>query len=568
MSIAGARREVRAAREQPGAGALPALAWVLSRPSLLVGLLAWALYLPAAATVVQISPDVAEYVDVARRVATGEGYLLGIKSYHIAGPDVISDGMFHRPPLFTLLMAGVLALGLPLTAAQVVNAAMGAVSVAMVCSIGTALLGGRIGLVAGLLAALSPIALEQQVLLLSDPVATACTLVGVRLVLGACQGSGWRLALLAGLAFGLGYLARPPVLVVGVALALVLPFVLRDRARARGVLAALLGGMALVVVPMTMYSLLTRGRLSYSGKGYLYGVVSDADIMENGYTDPIRTPLEFITSRPGWVAEAIWNSASLYAHGLFLEREWLLPLLLGWPGALYALVRGRYPRECWIPLTAAAVSFGFYAITWSSWQDRFMLPTLFLILPFGVDGSVRGVQAVLARLPLPAVHVPSAGQQTAILGVLTLVAAILWLPRHLTQWQGQYRYGERPASTRVTEGVRWTGPPRWVNDGSLEEAIEWIRGNTSADTVLAHGQPWPYTFFTRRPTVLLPYKLSDERLRDFLTEYRVSYVLYDPRDPQRRGYQDQLRALSSAGVRSTRVENLVVYDTRPLWQGR
>ena len=48
-----------------------------------------------------------------------------------------------------------------------------------------------------------------------------------------------------------------------------------------------------------------------------------------------------------------------------------------------------------------------------------------------------------------------------------------------------------------------------LNDGSLEETIDWIRGQTGPDTILAHGQPWPYTFFTGRPTVLLPYRLGD-----------------------------------------------------------
>jgi hypothetical protein len=57
-------------------------------------------------------------------------------------------------------------------------------------------------------------------------------------------------------------------------------------------------------------------------------------------------------------------------------------------------------------------------------------------------------------------------------------------------------------------------------------------------------------------------------LRQFLIEYRVSYVLYDPRDPQRREYADQLRDLDADGVRSQRVKNLLVYDTRPLWQSR
>ena len=151
-------------------------------------------------------------------------------------------------------------------------------------------------------------------------------------------------------------------------------------------------------------------------------------------------------------------------------------------------------------------------------------------------------------------------------GYGTVWVMALWSPRFMEQYSGQFRYGERPAGVRTTEGLRWTGPPRWVNDGNLDDVIEWAAERTTPDTVLAHGQPWPFAFFTGRPLVLLPYRLNDAALRRFLIEYRVSYVLHDPRDSQRREYGDQLRDLESSGVRGQRLKNLVIYDTRALWQ--
>jgi hypothetical protein len=327
-------------------------------------------------------------------------------------------------------------------------------------------------------------------------------------------------------------------------------------------------GMLLILVPATLYSLVTRGRLSYSGKGYLYGVVSDADVMENGYQAAPLSPLQFVTTRPGFVLHAILDVTTLYVRSLFLEREWLAPLAVGWPGALLALVRGLYPRSAWIVLTAAGVNLLFYSLTWSSWQDRFLLTTLFLLLPFAVDGTLRGIRGLIGWLPAHLVSCASVRRAEAVTTVALVVAvAALWLPRFILQARGEFRYGERVAGTRVDDGLRWTGPPRWVNDGSLDEEIDWIRASTGPDDVLAHGQPWPYTLFTGRPSVLLPYRLSDDRLRDFLIEYRVAYLLFDPRDPQRRDYHDQLRDLSGLGVRSTRVGALMVFDTRPMWQG-
>ena len=550
-------------------------------PAVLVALLAWALMLPPAARVIQLSPDMVEYVDVARRVATGEGYVLGIKAYHIGGPAVVHDGLFHRTPLFTLIMAGMLVLGFDLYAVQVVNAAFGAVAAAMVCSIGTRLFGRSVGIVAGVLAAASPVGLAQQVHIQSDALATALTLVAIRVLIVAAERSTIRPALLAGLLFGAGYLARPPVVVIAAALVVTLPLLAPSRAQARQLMLGLIGGLAIVGLPVTALSLLTRGRLAYSGKGYLYGVLSDADIMENGYAATPLSPLEFISADPPLVLGAIWTGMTLYVRSIFLERELLAPLALGWPVALLALARGWYPWTAQLVLVAAGSNFLFYGLTWSSWQDRFMLTTVYLLLPFVVDGLLRAVRLVVALgadLWPTREHDHDRGREDrggprsfdrlsmVLLGLVVVAVMAAWSPRFLEQYRGQFNYGERPVGTRVTDGLRWTGPPRWTNDGSLDEGIAWIRGQTNPDTVLAHGQPWPYGFFTGRPMVLLPYRLSDDLLRRFLIEYRVSYVLYDPRDPQRREYADQLRDLATDGVRAQRVRNLMVFDTRSLWQ--
>lgn len=536
-------------------------------PAILVALLAWALMLPSAARVIQLSPDMVEYVDVARRVVNGEGYVLGVKAYHIGGPEVVHDGLLHRTPLFTLMTAAMLATGLDLYAVQVLNAAFGAVAAAMVCSIGMRLFGRTVGIAAGVLAAASPVGLAQQVQIQSDALATALTLAAIRLLVVAADRESMRPALLAGLLFGVGYLARPPVVVIAGTLMLALPLLAPSLAQARRLMLGLAGGLVVVVAPVTAFSLLTRGRLSYSGKGYLYGVVSDADIMENGYAAAPLSPLEFVSADPSFVLGAIWTVTTLYFRSVFFEREWLAPLALGWPGAVLALVRGWYPWTAKLVLVAAASNFVFYALTWSSWQDRFMLTTVFLLLPFAVDGLLRAIRLAWARVVAPwASPVVNARGPVVLLSVAVAAVMAAWSPRFLDQYQGQFTYGERPVGTRVTDGLRWTGPPRWTNDGSLDDGVEWIRDKTTPDTVLAHGQPWPYGFFTGRPMVLLPYRLSDDLLRQFLVEYRVSYVLYDPRDPQRREYADQLRDLDEEGVRSQRVRNLLVFDTRPLWQ--
>ena len=108
----------------------------LALPELLVGVLAFALYVPIAARVLILGPDAVEYLDVARRLAAGDGFMLGVKAFHFGGTDVLHHGLAERPPLFPVLVAGLLLLGFESVAAQVMNAALTGLCVTLVALIG------------------------------------------------------------------------------------------------------------------------------------------------------------------------------------------------------------------------------------------------------------------------------------------------------------------------------------------------------------------------------------------------------------------------------------------------
>ena len=358
---------------------------LLCQPPLLVALLTLALYLPSAVQFVQLSPDVAEHVDVAWRLLDGQGYVLGIKAYHVGGREVVHDGLIHRSPLLTLIMAGLFWLGLDLHGLQVAHTLVGAVSVALTCSIGSNLFGRPVGLAAGVLAAASPWIFKNQIPLMTEALTCTLLLVGVRLLIGTVDRPIVRPFALAGLAFGLCYLARPPVLFPILATVVATTWIAGDRRRLRRPMMALAAGAALIMVPMTVFSLVTRGRLIYSGKTYLYAVTSDDAVIMQGFLNDVPTPAEFIPAHLDFIAETIAGLAVSYLRWTFLEWESLLVLLPGWPLALLALLRGRYPSRVWIPLAAAFSTYLFYVMSWGTTQDRYMLPTALLLLPFGVD---------------------------------------------------------------------------------------------------------------------------------------------------------------------------------------
>jgi hypothetical protein len=274
----------------------------------------------------------------------------------------------------------------------------------------------------------------------------------------------------------------------------------------------------------------------------------------------LPTPAAFISENLDFVVAAVQENVRDYAALLLWDREWLRPLWPAWIGVLVAVVFRVYPRRAIIPAALALAGFAMYALTWANFQERYQLPTLLLLLPFLSHGLV-----VLGRLALGRML---RGQLLTYVPLLLAVAVAgwWWLPTWRDQYRDQFKYGDESIKPRVDDGLRWTGPPRWSEDPELARINEWLRTNTEPLDPVTHGQPWPYTFFTGRPSTLLPTKLSADRLRTFLTEYQIAYVLLDHRDRDRREYRADLDQLSGEGVTVATLGSFRIYDTRGLWK--
>lgn len=524
---------------------------------MLIGLLAFVLYLPSALRIAQVQPDASEYIDIARRLLDGQGYTLAIKAYHFGGTAVVHDGLQQRPPLYTLLVASVFGLGGGLVALQVVNAALTAAAVGLVCAIGGRLFGPRTGVLAGLLAIASPVVLIYMLPPMSEALSIALALLAIWLVVRGLERPDGRPFLAAGLALGLAYLTRQPTAILAAPLLGGALLVAPDRRAWLRPLAALVLGLALVIGPVTVWSLATRGSASYSGQTYLYAVYDETDVKENAFRRPVTTPGQFIAANPEFVARSVADQLGQYTRMLFAKDEWLLFLLPAWPPALFALVRGRYPRAGYLVLLVATASFLAYAATWSTFKQRYQLLTLLLLLPFAVDGLTR---LGLARFALPR------PRWLSVLTVAVLAVAALWSADLRDEYQATLRGPDQASRRDIVRGVLWTGLSDWIRDDDFPRLLTWLEANTAPDAVLAHPTPWPFTFHTGRPATLLPRRLDANTLRTFLRDYRVAYVLLTDADRRRLGYQDTFDALQGDGVRVSPVGSFRVYDTRSLWR--
>jgi len=280
--------------------------------------------------------DAFEYDYYARSVAAGEGY--GRSGYLLqGGPAAV------RGPGYPYLLAGVYAVsGNSITAARVLNAVLGALSVLLVYLIAKRVWGRRTGLVAAALAAAFPPLVLLSRDLVSESLFIPLELAAVLCVLNFRRSGGaWKWAMAAGALCGLATLTRNTGFVLMIPIAFGL---LSGRRRSLGPPAAAIACAAVVISPWLLRDaaefgrfvpVTTSGGIAVSGT---YNEASYADSASHGaWRDPQIVPefthlfvepgrdesevdqilrreaLAFAWQHPGYVAEtSAWNFLRLF----------------------------------------------------------------------------------------------------------------------------------------------------------------------------------------------------------------------------------------------------------------
>lgn len=503
------------------------------------GLAVAALYVPAAVSPLRLGPDEVEYIDIARHLVDGQGYTLSVKAFHFGGTRVVHDGLAERAPLVTLLIALFIWLGLPLQSIQVANALF----VGTMCgAIGWMLRGSRpVAATAMGLIALNPVVLDRSLPPMTE--ATSIMLMIVALALWSGAPNRAATGLMIGGLLGLAYLARPTTLAL--TLALVGWAVLTRRRVAWAVI-----GFGIMNIPLLIH---TGGNLLYSGQQYLFAVFADTDVLHDGYQVPVGTAREFVRANWLFVLSEFPRNTGRYTAMLLGTRDMLLPLLPAVVVGLIALRRVPFTSAVWGLLAMGVVNLLVSGAIWSTFVERYMLVSLVSLLV---------VVALAAKLAV--------ARGRAIAGLAGVVAAVVltiaWGPRFGNVATGVYLENSQPVGSRVDDGVHWTGPSDWVNDRELDALVRWLEHATGSDSVVASAEPWPLTFLARRPSTLLPRRLTADRLESFVREYRVAHVVLRPNDRNRRPYAAFLEARGARLAGGAPTGNYAVFDTRPLWR--
>ncbi|MBN1865665.1 hypothetical protein JW916_00080 [Candidatus Sumerlaeota bacterium] len=506
-----------------------------------------------------LSPDAADYVNIARNLAEGRGFVHSIKWHFFTNDPVVRPAAGERPPLYPLLLGVVWRLGGRMAAIDGVNVFLGVAAIIVLFLLYERVLDWRCpAFVAALLAAINPSVAKACVFPWTEPLflllhASALLVLiagiqseGSRLGSSAAQSSSrpdrlerpdW-LALAAGVLAALAYLARPNGVVLLVAVLGVLALARRWRTLGLFLLPnALILGVWFAVVWMQ------KGSPFFSVQEHHFRVLRIEEGMRAGWGAAIPSREEFAAANPlgSLVVENAWRyTLDLLGRpflglpigeGYALSRRVGTALLfvsscLGAAVPIVWTLRRLGGRGTLLGLCALG-HFLLISLVWATHEgDRFLQPVYLFLVPLVVGVLFDGARHAARRRPSVAVRWT----------VWSVVLAVL------LSWAG---VGVR--NLILTRAALRQLPSFHSVDAQEREQIDSL---LPEGAIVATDAPFMANWLLDRPTVYLPTALTHLNAEGFFREYDVSVVVpLDLRDAM-------LRAQVSTLVRTGRIRPL------------
>ncbi len=474
---------------------------LLRRPGLALALLALVSLAPRLVALPgaredNVTPDGARFLNLTREIARGHGYVtpeafpVWLDPPRLPMPETIKE------PGYPYAMAALLPLARdPFRAGQWVSLLAGALLPLAVYALARALsLDLGAALLAGLLAAASPLLIMQSVYVMADSLfALAIT---VMFVVGAAPGRGgrersWSLDLAAGALAGLAFLVRGQALLALPALA----WLLLARRPWRLGLARLAGALAagiVVAAPFVVRNLRTFGAPLHSDVTvFAFWPYLEPLALTHSFQHPPE-PVAWLLGHPAVVVRhTLRSAAQLVRHTLpdelLGQAIWLLPLAVG-------VVLSFHAWRRWGPflLYAFLTTAFMLPLYWLARYFASVVPVLCLVTALGAMWLVRGRE----RLAAPA-------RRGVSVALVVALAALVGL-----QAERARRRTPRTFTPEIAAARAW-GP--------------WLRERLApGEAVMAETTSY-WAWFADRPAVHLPIA-DDARVEALARRLRVRWA--------------------------------------------
>ena len=485
----------------------------------------FAMRLFPAASAVNLSPDVVEYIDQASHNVRGEFGIIAIKRHYFDSYPVVYSGIDDRPPLFPLLAAGVLALTGSVKAIQIFNAALASLAAAIWYLAFRRLVSWRAATAGTLAGTFSIWFWGASAFALTEPLSMLLAALAAWIV---AAGAWRRPAGTAGLGAlcALAYLTRHMNMIFGPAVIGFLALgTLRFEKRGTLWLAAARSLLVLAVAAVLLAPLAAKNTKEF-GSPFYDPNRATLQWGENAFdrysTRPPESASAFIHKiGPDGYARMFGYSVIRLASALFAGPGGLGLLTLAVPLLVLNLRREVHPPGVWFMLILAALNFVIYSLAgiYGFFDPRFILLTLIPLYPLCL-GAVESWPRI-------------AGRSLEIRGRrIHLPAAAVWALAAAAVVQGTIAYSVMnqrfPVMTIAGEQVRIYPMERhYYRPADYERLFERIEAGCTTGDVVATGLPWLVRYFTGRPTALLPTDLDDASLSSYFEAFDVRMVVLD-----------------------------------------
>ena len=468
---------------------------------LVIFILALLVRLPLIGTNFYKTPDAVEYLNIARHLTAGEGFVSSLKFHYLDSYPVVHQAIIDRPLGWPIFLSLLLRLNPDPAFSQAVILFLGAANSALIYLLFRRYLPQRSAFLGGVLYALNPNLLITNRLLLAEPLAWFLALLGLNLFLALKL----KPMMVAAALLALAYLTRPELLFLILALTIYL-IIARPR-----LLPAWLLPILLLAAPYHWYSL-------KQGLGFFPFVESrvwqvfpfpDALAQFELRLTPsltlIQRQLAFISSR--WLVLGWLDLKQIFSFG------WLGPLAI-----TVILVPKKFIIKAWPLVFFGLISLALSTLTWPMFlePERTLAP-VFIVLLLLILKSLTQIHSSLIKALLP-----------------ITIAIYLVFDVHRLLWAR-------------TDPANHLFP-------SNQETIAWINQNTDARDIIAAADPWTINYATRRPSLILPKNLTRENFGRFIDTYRPAYIIL---------YQDSpLKSLLPAPLFSTTPPDQSIYPAK------
>lgn len=448
-------------------------------PLIIIFLFALAIRLPLYHTPFWRTPDAIEYINIARNLVEGRGFVSSIKFTFFTNGPVVYPGLFDRPILTPILFSLVLFFNKNIYTLQLFLFFIESTSIVFFYLIARKLLTPILAFTVALIAACNANLVIGNRLIVSEPI-YYCIILLAFVLYYYREKSAFTFSLL-GFLSGLSVLVRPDGIL------LLVTFIIFSLQYKKQLL-LLVVVFLLTISPVVVTGIALHRNPFHTVASYVFQVRSFTDGMTMGFDRTYPSTVTFISQNFFWIIGQIFRNILSSIESL-ITLPFLGLLVLVIPFIHWQKLRQFFPI-----LFFAGVSFLILVASWGVILEPERHLGLVYVLLLLVLGNISLV----------------AWRKKFILGlvVLSLTANVV-LDAHRIVW----------ARTQENQQDSWDPSQR----GQL---YSYVKQHTPQNAIIASPNPFLVNMFTDRPTILMPNNILDQRhFSQYISLYHVQYLL-------------------------------------------